>query len=103
MAWRVFWSPAARARLLDIGLYVEARNPEAARRLVAGILDVAKALKSQPYLGRPWETLPEIRRVVKGDYLVYYEVDEAHRVVSIITVRHGRERPLQVDQGAGED
>jgi len=56
-------------------------------------------LADHPQLGRPWPIAGagDVRRLVVGRYLVYYELDPDQQLVAILTVRHGREAPVADD------
>jgi plasmid stabilization system protein ParE len=41
--------------------------------------------------GRPAAEI--VRRMPVPPYLIYYRVDDARRVVEVITIRHGKRRP----------
>ena len=41
--------------------------------------------------------LPELRRCVAGNYLIFYDYDEESRYLSIYSVRHGRRKPPTVE------
>lgn len=80
-------------RLVKLGDFIAEKNPAAARKAVYAILEGVGRLREHPQLGRPWLAADagEVRRLVVGSYLVYYEFDPGQQRISVLTVRHGRE------------
>jgi toxin ParE1/3/4 len=90
---RVRFTRPAQADLNAIYDYVSERNPSAAARLVARLIDRALALSYSPYQGRKIDE-PNGRVIVipRYRYFIFYEVqgDEIH----ITHIRHtSRRRP----------
>jgi plasmid stabilization system protein ParE len=88
-----FTSRAAQD-LVDIADYIRERNPAAALRVRAAILDSLRNLVLFPEIGRR-QTVEGVRKLVtrKYPYLVYYTVDQAAAEIVILTIRHpARER-----------
>ncbi len=87
---RVIWSPRAVERVAEIANYIAADRPDAARRWVEQLFDLAKTLTTFPRRGRrvPELNRPEYRELIYGNYRMIYRVDEVR--VNIVTVRHGR-------------
>jgi toxin ParE1/3/4 len=80
--------------LVDIADYIRERNPAAALRVRAAILDSLRNLVLFPEIGRR-QTVEGVRKLVtrKYPYLVYYTVDQAAAEIVILTIRHpARER-----------
>jgi toxin ParE1/3/4 len=81
--------------LTEIGDYIRARNPRAAVRVRAAILDTLQMLTRFPRVGRA-QSVEGVRKIVtrRYSYIVYYSVDDAAQEVSIITILHpSRDRP----------
>lgn len=80
--------------LADIADYILERNPEAALRVRATILEAIQNLILFPNVGRR-QTIEGVRKLVtrRYPYLVYYTVDEKADEIVIVTVQHpARER-----------
>ena len=76
--------------------FIAEENPGAARRVVQDLLDRIEVLADHPRLGRRLfdEVDPELRRLVAGDYIVVYRIIETRKEISIVAVRHSRQRSL---------
>jgi toxin ParE1/3/4 len=88
------FTPRAAQDLADIGDYIRERNPEAALRVRAAILESLQNLVLFPQAGRR-QTVEGARKLVTRQYayLIYYTVDEAAEEIIIIAVQHpARER-----------
>ena len=85
---RVFVTPRAQSDLDDIWLHVALDNPTAADRVIDLIVARCQNLRDYPQLGpaRP-EIAPEARKLVVGDYVVLYRIDDAD--ASVVRVVHG--------------
>jgi len=107
----VIWTHRAKAGLFGIGDYIACRNPPAATRLVAEILDQALVLNTLPRSGR---IVPElgnesIRELIHGNYRIVYRIDddalriltvfEGHRVFGMRSLEPG----ISGEHGSGED
>lgn len=83
------WTEEAVRWLHDIFNYIADDNPEAARKVVAGIYDQAQMLKTFPHIGYKYKDDPngEIRILVYGHYRIAYLIE--HEAVEILGVFHG--------------
>jgi toxin ParE1/3/4 len=83
------FTPRAAKELADIGDYIRERNPEAALRVRAAILESLQNLVLFPKAGRQQE-IESVRKLVTRQYpyLVYYTVDEAAEELIIISIQH---------------
>ena len=72
------FTPRATKDLAEIADYIGARNPKAAQRVRAAILDSLQTLVIFPNAGRR-QTVPSVRKLVTAryPYVLYYIVDEA--------------------------
>jgi toxin ParE1/3/4 len=80
--------------LTEIANYIRERNPEAALRVRAAILESLQNLVTFPQLGRR-QKIEGVRKLVTRQYryLVYYTADESADEIIIITIQHpARER-----------
>jgi toxin ParE1/3/4 len=88
------FTPRAVRDLGEIADYVRERNPEAALRVRAAILESLQNLVLFPQVGRR-QKVEGVRKLVtrRYRYLVYYTIDEAAEEIVIITIQHpARER-----------
>lgn len=85
----VNYSAQARADLDGIANYLILRNPAAALRVSNAIRTVIDDLVRHPKRGRRQDS-PGVRKLVEPryGYLIYYHLDEAGSVVTILAVRH---------------
>jgi addiction module RelE/StbE family toxin len=93
---KVVWSPLALERVDEIADYIAEDNVEAARVFLIDIFAAVGRLRSFPQSGRavPEVNRSDIREIIFKKYRVVYRV--ARQQVSILTVRHGRQRlPLE--------
>ncbi|MFL6262185.1 MAG: type II toxin-antitoxin system RelE/ParE family toxin [Thermoanaerobaculia bacterium] len=100
MAYRILWSDSALERATEFFDFIAKENPTAAQRVVQDLFYRVEALAEHPFLGRRLseETDPSLRRLVIGNYIVVYRVNEARQVISISAVRHFRQRPLPQEE-----
>ena len=100
MKHQILWTPRAKMRLEELAAFLAEKSPPAAARMVRRVLAGVAHLQHQPQLGRPWrqDGSEPIRRLILDDHIVYYEQDEGARLVNILSVRHGKESP--VEEGA---
>lgn len=86
----VIVSPAALQDLKDIRKYISVKlcSPEAAERIVKKIMSAYLSLNEQPYIGAKLNSKVKIdipfRYLVKGNYLIFYQVGdniEIHRII----------------------
>ena len=93
---KVVWSPFALERVEEIADYIAEDNVEAARIFLIDIFAAVGRLRSFPQSGRavPEVNRSDIREILFKKYRVVYRV--ARQQVSILTVRHGKQRlPLE--------
>lgn len=88
---RVVWSPLALAKVEEIADVIRYDKPGAAQKWVEELLDAAGSLVDLPRRGRkvPEIDRADIRELLLGNYRLIYRIEDA--VVSILTVRHGRQ------------
>lgn len=96
---KVLWAPRALLRVVEIGQYIAADRPEAARAWAIALFERAASLGKYPRRGRrvPEVGRDEIREALHGDYRLIYRVDPTRLV--ILTVRHGRRQwdPTEIE------
>ena len=88
------FTPRAVSDIAAIADYIRERNPAAAERVRAAIIQSLQDLILFPQLGRA-QTVEGVRKLVtrRYPYLVYYRVDEAAEEIIILAIQHpARER-----------
>ena len=80
-------SVRAKADLLSIRDYFEAKNKAAGKRIALRIKQKLALLRMNPNLGRQVEQQPGVRELVIGDYVLPYVIVED--VIVILRVWHG--------------
>ena len=78
------FTPRAARDLADLADYIRVRNPEAAQRVRASILDTLQNLVLFPQMERP-QTAAGVRKIItrKYPYLVYYTVGNCSPLVRL--------------------
>lgn len=89
---RVDLTPAARADLKEIALYIARDSPAAAKAWVRRLRLRAKAIGDAPHAGRIVPELddPAIREVLLGAYRIVYRVHD--RRVEVLAIFEGHRR-----------
>jgi toxin ParE1/3/4 len=107
MAYMVIISPTASAAIEDEVHYIaiDKQMPETAARWNDR---VHKAIATLSFLPRRYEFAPEnadrnydIRRLIIGNYLALFTIDEAKQAVHVIGFRHGARLPRPDDLPTG--
>jgi addiction module RelE/StbE family toxin len=92
---RVRYTPRAFAERERIFSYLEARNPQAARKVIGLITRRIDELGSEPYKGRPTDRGSMFTLWVRPyRYRIYYRIDGDS--VVIIHIRHTSRKPWRV-------
>ncbi len=89
--YRIEWRPMARDDLRAIVRYIGKDNPTRARSFGKELRDKTRPLAQHPELGRTGRPgLPDWLRelVVHPNYIVFYRVQAAARIVQILRVKH---------------
>lgn len=94
---RLRFTTRATENLIEIADYLHDRNPGAALRVRAAILEALQNLLLFPAAGR-LQNVERVRKFVtrKYTYLIYYIVDEAADEVVVLNIKHpARERDFE--------
>lgn len=88
---RITWSIKALADVDRLDDFLRARNPDAATRAIAAIIDAVEKLASLPATGRQVEGMDSAYRELpvlfgSGGYLIFYREHSAG--IHILAVRH---------------
>ena len=83
------FTPRAAQDLNDIANYIRERNPQAALRVRAAILESFQNLVLFPQVGRR-QKIEGVRKLVtrRYPYLVYYSADEAAEEIIVIAIQY---------------
>jgi toxin ParE1/3/4 len=82
------YSPGSRNDLRDILEYIAARNPLAAKKVIADIKSTCRQLARFPEIGALREELaPNLRCFPVGNYVVFYV--PAARTIEVVRIVHG--------------
>jgi toxin ParE1/3/4 len=87
--YTVIFSKSADKDIINIVKHVAAENPQAAKKLGSNLLDLALSLDSMPYRGSKVKKRRGVLKLVHGNYLIYYRVNENKRTVEILSFKHG--------------
>jgi toxin ParE1/3/4 len=79
----------AQEDLVNIVAHLSPDNPEAAQKLGNQLLDLAQSLESMPYRGSSVKKLPGLRKLIHGNYLIYYRVKDQESLVEVVSFVHG--------------
>lgn len=87
------FAPRATQDLIEIADYIRKRNPAAALRVRAAILDSLQNLVLFPEVGRRQTVEGVLARDWQYPYLVYYTFDRNSEEIVVVSIRHSaRER-----------
>jgi toxin ParE1/3/4 len=100
VACQIVWSDSALDRIIEFLDFIAEENPEAAQRVIAQLFNRVGVLAEQPRAGRRLseDSDPDLHRFVAGKYIVVYRLQEARQTVTIVAVRHSRERSLPQEE-----
>ena len=87
--YSVILSNQAIKDLTGIVEYIGADNPDAAEKTGFELVNLAMSLDYMPYRGSKVKRRLGVLKLVHGNYLIYYRVDEGKRAVEIISFKHG--------------
>ena len=88
---RVYWTPSAQARLLEIQTYLKERSPTAATTITRQLARRALELGELPAMGKRLERYrpADVRELLERPYRLLYRVTPTQ--VEILTVLHYRQ------------
>lgn len=94
---KVRLSPDARSYVKAEASYLREHSPNAARRFGDNLRALQRHLGDFPKIGNPADEFPVrgIFRLVMGDYLINYRIGLG--VIEILTIRHGRQMPPDIE------
>ncbi|MBF0252077.1 MAG: type II toxin-antitoxin system RelE/ParE family toxin [Alphaproteobacteria bacterium] len=89
---QVTFSPAALRDLERLRAFLRPKNPAAAKRAAAAIIQTIQTLAAHPEIGRPTGNLDERELLIdfgQAGYIAAYRLDGD--MIVVLAVRHGRE------------
>ncbi len=91
MDYKLDWSLRARADLREIVSIIAADRPSAVAGWGEDLFRHVEVLASFPLIGPviPQVSLFPTRRIVFGDYLIFYRVHQEPKRVELLTIWHG--------------
>ena len=69
--------------------YIAGDNPDAAEKTGFELVDLAMSLDSLAYRGSKVKKRSGVLKLVHGNYLIYYRVDEGKKTVEVLSFKHG--------------
>jgi toxin ParE1/3/4 len=87
--YTVIFSKSADKDIVNIVKYVAAENPQAAQELGSNLLDLALSLDSMPFRGSKVKRRRGVLKLIHGNYLIYYRINEGKKTVEVLSFRHG--------------
>jgi addiction module RelE/StbE family toxin len=94
-AYKIVFSPYANRDLESIVRYISRDNPDAASRLGQKLTSRALSL-AEPgtaQIGSKLQKRPNVRKLVEGNYLIFYRVFPEHGKVRILRFWHAARDP----------
>ena len=85
---RVRYTARAAQDLTGILEFLQSRNPASTAKVLAGIRTSVRLLGKHPFTGRA-QAMGEVRKAGAAGtaHLIYYDVDEAQSLVSILAIQ----------------
>ena len=101
MEYRVEGTARARRNLDRIFSFIQAEESDHAFNWFSGLAEPMHSLSELPNRVPATRENPALRHLLYGKkphvYRIIYHVDDAAKLVTIITVRHGARRPLRAE------
>jgi len=89
MKYKAKYLTTARQDREAIKTYLKQYSSTAAKKLFEKIKSNMEYVKDNPFMYEAYERRPQFRRMVVGDYLVFYKVIEDDRIIEIHHILHG--------------
>lgn len=96
MVWRVTLTDKAEEDLEAAVAFLARLSPEVAERIGLELVEIIFALDQLPHRGTPVRARPGLRKLSHRYYLIYYQVNEAARMVEIVRIWDGRKDPASL-------
>lgn len=92
MSYRIVYLPESIKSLNQIAEYLAERSAIAPFTVIGEIRDKISNLERMPRIGQQVEKRPRFRRLVAGNFLIFYEIDEDKSQVKIADVIDSRQQ-----------
>jgi len=89
MKYRAKYLITAKQDREAIKKYRDQYSLTATGRLFSKIKSKVELAKENPYAYPAYERRPQFRRIVAGDYLVFYKVNEKEKTIEVHHILHG--------------
>jgi plasmid stabilization system protein ParE len=87
--YSVILSHRASKDLAGIVEHIASDNSDAAERIGFEPVNLAMSLDSLPYRGSKVKKRRGVLKLVHGNYLIYYRINERKRTVEVLSFQHG--------------
>jgi len=88
MSYRTTYTDDAKQDAINIVAYLAQFYASTARDFKTVLTERVNALKTMPLLYPIYENDPFFRRMVLGDYLLFYDVDEERKLITVHRIFH---------------
>jgi plasmid stabilization system protein ParE len=105
MKWSLVWTKTAQDGLTEVVDFAEKRSLTHAEEVALMVLDRLEHLRALPRTAPAWRLSsdPSFRRLVIGDVVVVYRLVEKGETLILLSVRHGRRRPVTMAEVSAEE
>ena len=86
MKYTVRFSPLAKEDKKDIKTYLSKFYPETPRRFTASLKEHIDNLKDNPYIYPEYPENTDYRRMLVGNYIVFYKINDAEKQIDIYRI-----------------
>ena len=90
MTYKIVYTAYAERDILEIADHLSDHSLPAAERFLRTVKDKNECLADMPLMYPKIEDYHEYRKMVAGNYIVLYEVNEQTKAVVILRVVHGK-------------
>jgi len=92
---KVVFSSSAKTDLAELVRFIALDKPQAARKWAENLRESVSKLSNFPHFGRvvPEYADKNIREIIKGQYGVFYKIDDEKQTIVVVAVHHGK-KPL---------
>lgn len=96
MDFKVGLTDESIADLRGIVGFISEQSPEAAQRVGLELIAAAESLTRFPDVGAPVRARPDMRKIVRWKYVIYYRIKPAERCVEVLRIWDGRRAPWKL-------
>jgi toxin ParE1/3/4 len=86
LKYSVRFSPFAKEDKKDIKTYLSKFYPETPHRFIASLKEHINNLKNNPYIYPEYPENTEYRRMLVGNYIVFYKINDAEKRIDIYRI-----------------